>query len=135
MRTNDITLLIFTFLLGALMGVIATASIYSAAGKGLSEAERQDAEDALKKAQDERDDALARIEAYLEEEKVRQLDLAQPGSGDASARRAEADAPKRADVASAPAPEPLPAPREEPTDAARSAMSLGFGAPRQNGKN
>jgi hypothetical protein len=132
---NDLTLLIFAFLLGTLLGVIATLSIYGTINNKLTEGERQETEEALKKAQDERDEALARIDAYLEDEKRQHLDMEQPGGEETPARRAAAAPPKRTDLAAAPPPELLPAPREELTDATKSATSLGFGPPRQYGKN
>jgi len=128
MRTNDGTLAIFTFLLGSLLGVIATVSIYGPISNRLSEGERQEAEQALKKAQEERDEAQAKIDAYLEGEKHPQLDMEQPGGGEPPARAAEV-------AAAEPAVETLPPPQEEPSEAAKSAAALGFGPPRQYGKN
>jgi hypothetical protein len=124
MRTNDITMLVFSFLLGTLLGIIATMSAYTAIGNKMSDSERQRADEALKKAEEERDQALARIDQYLDYEKERHLDLERGGSGQVAAVP-----PAGAATPAEQPPELLPAPREELT------YTAGFGAPRQYGKN
>jgi hypothetical protein len=125
MQKYNFKMLVCAFILGVLLGMIATMTLYTRLNNRVAEGERQQAEEALKKIQYERDDALARIDAYLEGEKQKQLDLQSPGGEAAGTPGAEIVA----------APEVLPAPQEEPSEATKSATSLGFGPPRQFGKN
>jgi hypothetical protein len=125
MQQYNFKMLVYAFILGTLLGMIATMTLYTRLNNRVAAEERQQADEAIKKVQDERDDALARIDAYLEGEKQKQLDLQSPGG--------EAVATAAAEIVAAP--EVLPAPQEEPSDATKSAAALGFGPPRQFGKN
>jgi hypothetical protein len=78
MRSNDLTVITLVFFMGLLMGVISTVAVYGSVIGRRADTERLQAEAALKKAEAERDDALARINDYLVTEQHRQLEAEQP---------------------------------------------------------
>ena len=133
MRINDVSLLIIAFVLGTLLGVIATLGVYGAVINKQTEAERQEVAEALKKAQEERDDALERINAYLETENGRGRAAEQVGGEEAAPQqRTELAAAPRPDAAAKQPPETLPVPREDAAPTATKAPK-GFGPPRKFG--
>jgi hypothetical protein len=153
MQTSELTHLMLALLAGVLIGVIGTVAAYTAVGAHPGEAaDREEADQALKEAQEERNEAVTQLKEYrdAEERRRRGVDL---GGGDETpqrpavaaapradaAPRAEAAAPRRTE--SAPEPragtaaaqprEAAPAPREQAGAAA--APAGGFGPPRRPG--
>ncbi|HKI35451.1 MAG TPA: hypothetical protein VKA46_26575 [Gemmataceae bacterium] len=141
MRFNDIGLLIIVLLLGVLLGVIGTAGVYHSVAARQAEAERQESEEALKRAQEERDEALGRIDEYLAAERTSSVTAEQPSGLEPRPRPAPAAAPQRPPVAAAPRPAEGPAPKERevtapPREDAKNAPPAvsGFGPPRHIGE-
>jgi hypothetical protein len=89
MRFNDLTQIVIILLAGFMLGTIGTLAVYSAVVGRQMEAQRQEAEEAVQRAQEERDAAQAQIDNYVEFERRKRLELEQAGP-EAPPQRAEA---------------------------------------------
>ena len=96
MRSNDASPFVLVFGVGFLLGVLATLAVYSVIADGNLEAERRRTEEALRAAEQERDEAQARILDYLERER-RQRDLMEQAVGAEPARPVVPAEPKPAE--------------------------------------
>jgi hypothetical protein len=136
MRSNDLTFIVIVFCLGLLLGVISTLIVYGPISSRQADLARLEAEAGLKRAEEERDEALGRINEYLLTEQHRQLDAEMP-------RNDQLAPSKGAEVASTPpaqtaTPSKQTAPeerREAAPDATQPVKPTGFGPPRQYGKD
>ncbi len=136
MKSNDITLVVVIFSLGLLLGVISTAVIYGSVSGRQADAARIEAETALKKAEEERDEALGRINDYLLAEQHRQLDAEMPRNDQLAPSRGSELAATPPAQATTPSKQTAPDERREAApETTPPAKPTGFGPPRQYGKD
>jgi hypothetical protein len=156
MRLNDITLYVIVFFFGVLLGTIGSVGVYRSIATRQGDAEREESEEALRKAQFERDEAQRIIDEYNTAERTRIASAEQPSGVEPPAQPAPAAAPQQPPVAAAPrptegatpkAPEAAPRPTEGATPKApeavppprvdganKPAAPSGFGPPKSNGE-
>jgi hypothetical protein len=126
---------------GILIGAIVTLGVCATAVSRRDDAERRDAEEQLKQAQDERDALQARIDDYLEAERARRRQEEQETAATRAELEAAARGPRKAesarqnaDAAKAPR-EVVAAPREvAPGEPGPSAPVPALGPPRTPGE-
>jgi len=123
MRFNDVTVLALVLLLGVLLGVLLTLGVYGPVAARQAEGERQEVEEALKRAQQDRDEALARIDATLAAEHEKSWSPEQGGSEDAPPLLAGAVAAPKPAVPAAPAQATSPPPGTEEQPRAQEAAT------------
>jgi hypothetical protein len=138
MKLNDIGLLAIVFLAGLLIGVVGTLGAYSSVASRQAEAGRQEAEEAAKRLEDERDQLQAQINDYVAAEKDKAQAAAAGVAAEPPARPAEPKGPAvasapRQDTGSSGKREGVPAPREDKKSSAKAAPDPagGFGPPRE----
>jgi hypothetical protein len=133
---NDIGLLAIVLLAGLLVGIVGTLGVYSAVATRQGEDEQREAQETIKRLEEERDQLQAQLNEFAEAERGKRQAVEQP-AGEEPAR------PQRPAVAAGPRPdaglankrEPIAAPREDRTSAkAKPAPDTGgFGPPRDYG--
>jgi hypothetical protein len=145
MRLNDIGLLAIVLMAGLLVGIVGTLGVYNAVAAHQADAEKAEAEETIRRLQDERDQLQAQLQDYAEAERNKRLAVEQPGAAEPPAHAGAAPRPEVAaprPEAAAPRPEAAPpkkreavaAPREDRSSAkAAPDPAGGFGPPREYG--
>jgi hypothetical protein len=136
MKSNDITFLVLVFCLGLLLGVISTLIVYGPISSRQADLARLEAEASLKRAEEERDEALGRVNDYLLAEQHRQLDAEMPRNDQLAPSKGPQVAVTPPAQPGTPSKQTAPDDRREAApDTTQPAKPTGFGPPRQYGKD